>query len=570
MARCLWITLLISATAGILFLPNCIWGKSLLQTERPIEITANQGPPFNFSDSTLRGIVWLPPNVSGPALEALTRMHSLGASAVRLTALPPSETLFTRADSLGLQLFIDLPVSHVAAHNLEDSLSQQQRRLERVQELARKHPSVQYVGLARHADTTVPEACTALHKWTNRIHSAASPLRTYYVTPFRPSVEQCAGAVDLALFDTRGWPHPVQSWRDLATDSTQTGIGGLGTWVRPDAGSGLRVPHSAERQARFLERTLSRILKGSDKRPPAVFVYRWADQFNTPISDRRYGLHDRSGTRRPAAQVVEGLYTGTQQVFAFPSGPMPTPSPNTLILLGWGLIVVLAGLFAGRPFVRQTAYRYFVAHGFYRDAVRKGRDVAPVLNTLLLILSATSIGLIATVLARLAATTPTTEHVLAALPTALSIPLATGIAQPTLAGTSAGGLTAILLTGWAGILALTARSASSFSVPQALMLVVWPTWPVLPGMVLALVATTIPPNSSALLSWILPTLGILVGVGIVGRVLYDYYAVSNVSRTVSFALAVPSPPFVLGLTLAVLAVRYELPLSLLWHLLTKT
>jgi hypothetical protein len=174
------------------------------------------------------------------------------------------------------------------------------------------------------------------------------------------------------------------------------------------------------------------------------------------------------------------------------------------------------------------------------------------------------------VLARLAAASPTTEHVLAALPPGLRGPLAIGVTQPALAGIVVGGLTVGLLAGWTGALVLTARSASPFSVPQALMLVVWPVWVVFPGMILALVTATHPPVSPALLGGGLVVGGIVASLAVVGRVLYDYHRITDVSVPVTLALILPSPPVLVGLTLGVVAVQSQVPLSLLWHLLTKT
>jgi hypothetical protein len=561
-------SLLVILVVGIVVSPPPSWSQPT-SVDRPVPRTTNGDASSGTTGQPLLGVVWRPPDAPGPALRALGRIHALGATAVRLTSLPPTDALFHRADSLGLRLFVDLPVASVAAPALGDALNEAQPRLTQIRKLARQHPSVQYVGLARHADTTVPQACAVLRDWTERLHDAPTSLRTYYVTPFRPSVDRCTDAVDLALFDTRGRPRPVDRWQEENPEPTRTGIGGLGTWVRAGAASGLRVPHSAERQARLLERTVTRLLDSTSAAPAAVFVYRWQDEPNARLPDRRYGLHGADGTPRPATRVVEGIYTGTQRVFAFPSGSPPS-SPHALILLGWGLIGLLAVLSASSPFARQTAYRYFVAHGFYRDAVREGRDVSPWLNVLLLGVGAVAMGLVVTVLAQLAAAAPTTEHVLNALPSALSTPLATGITQPVLAGAAGAGLVALLFLGWTGALTLTARSVSSFSPSQALMLVVWPGWPVLPGMVVALVTAMAPPASPSLLGGLLVGGGLLASLGVVMRVLSDYHAVTDVSLPVTMALALPSPPVLAGLVLSAGAAQYQVPLSLLWHLLTGT
>jgi hypothetical protein len=527
-----------------------------------------QPPRPSPSPDSLLGVVWSPPTASGPALRELDRIHALGATAVRLTSVP-TDTIFARTDSLGLTVFVDLPVSYVAAADLGRSLTRARSALDRIQRLARRHPSIAYVGLADHADTTVPAACTVLREWTARLHGAPTSLRTYYVTPFSASADRCADAVDLALLDTRARPAPTKRWTRWPTDSTAVGLGALGTWTHPDAGSGLRVPHSPERQARYLERSLSRLLDSVRTSPP-VFVHRWQDRPDSALPVRRYGLHDPTGTRRPAADVTAGFYTNTQRVFAFPSGTAPSSTPYGLILLAWALVALLALLYAQSPFVRETAYRYFVAHGFYRDAIQTGRDVGPVVNTILLFVVATALGLVATVLLRVAAVQPAIGQVGAALPSSLGAVLAAGLTRPGLAGGVVGGVSAALLGTWTLGLVLAARSETPFSMGQGLMLVVWPCWPVLGGLIVALVAATRPPVSPTLVGGLLLG-GTLVGAAAVtGRVLRDYRAVSGVPLPLLLALVLLSPLVVALLAGTALLVTYDLPLTLLWHLLTRT
>ena len=525
-------------------------------------------PPDSSTAPTALGVVWTPPDAPGPALRELTRIHALGATAVRLPSMPP-DAIFARADTLGLSLFVDLPVSYVAADALSDSLSRAAPALNRLQRLARRHRSIQYVGLARYANTTVPTACRELAEWTDRLHAASEALRTYYVSPFSVSSDRCAQAVNFVLFDTRAHPLPVARWAAHASDSTAAGIG-LGTWTHPGASAGLRVPHSPERQARYLERHLSHLLDSLEATPPPVFVHRWQDDVSSPLPHRRYGLRDKTGTRRPAADVVEGFYTDTQRVFAFPSGTSPPSAPHGLLLLGWGLLVLLAGLYARSPFVRQTALRYFAAHGFYRDAVRKGRDVSATMNASLLLVVATALGLTATVLFRIAALQPITEHVLAALPSLLRSLAAGGIAHPTLAGVVIGGSTFGLLGGWALAFVLAARSETSFSLGQGLMLVTWPCWPALAGMVLALIATTDPPFSPLVLGAVFVGGGLTTIVAVTARVLRDFWAVSPVSPALFIQLTITSPLVLVLLAAAAVLARHDVPLALLWHLLTRT
>jgi hypothetical protein len=495
-------------------------------------------------------------------------MHEVGVRALRLSKAPTNAPLLARADSLGLQLFVDLPVAYVSAPTLGDSLNTIRPLLNRLQQLALRHESIRYVGLAQGANTTNPATCETLQEWTRQIHEESS-LRTYYVTPFAASADRCTDATDLTLLDTRGHQRPVAHWQKWTDDQRPVGFGALGTWVTPHAGAGLLVPHSADQQARYLERALTAVADSLASSPP-IFVHRWQDQEPPLLNTRRYGLHTASGSPRPAASVLEGVYTGSQRVFAFPSGTAPSAAPHAFVVLGWGLLGLLGGLYARNPYVRETAIRYFAAHGFYRDALQEGRDMNPTVNVLLLLTVGVSVGMIATLCAHLITTQPSTVFVLEALPPSLRQPIASGLAQPLLSGAILGGVTFLLLSAWMIVLSLAAGPQTAFSVSQSLMLVVWPCWPALGGMLLALVAATTPPAPPDLLglALLLGGIGTLLAVNI--RILRDYRAVTQVSAAKTMALLIPSPLLLIVSAMAAIVLSYDLPLPLLWQLAAHT
>ena len=521
------------------------------------------------SPPRLQGIVWTPPAASGPALHQLNRIDAIGATAVRLTRLPSRDTLFARADSLGLALFVDLPVSFVPAASLHDSLRAARPQLERLRRLSERHPSIRAVGLAHGGNTTRPTACTVLADWTDRLQAWSRSPATYYVTPFSPAADRCGNAVDRVLIDVRGQAAPLAAYERWRETGVPVGIGALGTWVRSTAPRGLRVPHSPERQARHLETALGTLLDTTQTTPP-VFVHRWQDRANAPLPMRRYGLRTRTDSLRPAAGVVEGFYRDVQRVFAFPHGTAPSRTPLGPLLVTWIIVGLLGGLYARNPFVRQTVGRYFAAPGFYRDAVRKGREVHVPETLLLLGVVGAAVGLIATLTARIAAVQPVTGPLFDALPAAVAASIAAGLAQPALTGGFVGGLSVIVLGGWALLLVGTARLDGPFTIGQGLMLVTWPCWPTLPGLLIALVAATDPPVSPGLLGLVLVVGGLLTVLVVSTRVLHDFWRVSGVNGPWIAALTLPSPLVVLGVFFTVVALEYDLPLRFLWHLLTRT
>jgi len=553
----------VACTFGGATLSASAWadGGAQAETRDPSPSTSTVLP----SDSTLLGVVWTPPSSPDSALRELARIDALGATAVRLTRLPP-RPVAARADTLGLRLFVDLPVSYVAASRLPDTLEQVTPTLDRLVTLARQHDSITHVGFAHPTNTTVPAACETLARWTERLHDREPSLRTYYVTPFAAAVDRCADAVDRPLVDVRASTQPVAQWKAWRARSTPVGLGAVGTWVRSSMASGLRVPHSPERQARYLERVLSQVLDSTRSPPPVVFVARWKDRASPVLPSRRYGLHAPDGTPRRAAAVVRGLYTGTQHVFAFPSGTRPNTGALGLLVLGWGLVVLLGGLYARRLFVRRTVARYFTAPGFYRDTLREGHDLHSGTNGVLLGAAVGALGLTGVRAARLAAGQPDTGRVLAAVPSGLRTVLAGGIERPVVTGIIVGGVVLGLLLIWMTALVAVARRWTRFSPAQGLMLLAWPCWPALVALPVALAAA---PDS--LLSPSLLALFLLIGGGsslvyFTARVLFDYWIVTGLPESVVVLLGVPSP-LILGTgTLLMVAWQYGVPFRLLWHL----
>jgi hypothetical protein len=503
------------------------------------------------------------------ALQTLSHIATTGADAVRLLQVPP-DTVFAHADSLGLSLYVDLPVAPVSASALPDSLRAAEQTLDRLLRRADRHDALQAVGLAHPTDTTTPVACPPLSRWTNRVHDQ-SQLDTYYVTPFPPAADRCRDAVDRVLLDLRGRRAPVerwQSWADAAPD--EVGIGALGTWTRPSAAAGLQVPHSAERQARYLENTLPALLDAGPAAPSIVFVHRWRDAETPLLSSRRYGLHTAAGTARPAARVVDGLFTGSQRVFAFPAGTPPADTPYGLLLFGWGLVIVLAGLYVGRPFVRHTIRRYFGAHGFYRDAIREGRELEPGATAVVLSTVTVALGLTGVSAARSTAALPLTERLLAAVPERLRSILAFGVEHPESIGLILGGAVLWLLLLWMTALIVVARRQGAFSLSQGLMLITWPCWPILPALPLALIAHNQPPVSGPMLVAGLLVASVAAMAYFTLRVLSDYRSITGQSWTVVAPLGLLSPPVLALLFTGALVVLNDVPLRFLWRLAALT
>jgi len=521
------------------------------------------------ASSAVRGVVWTPPQSPTAAQQALRRMTAMGATAVRLTRPVEASSVLALADTLGLALYVDLPVAYLSAPALSDTLSFARRHLDAVLAQARRHTSIRAVGLARGADTTTPSACAYFDALASHLR-ASSALQSYYVTPFRPSADACAEAVDLVLVDLVGTSDPQARWHQWAPTHAAVGIGAVGRGTQPGAGRGLRVPASPDRQARYLERHLVPLLAETEDRPSALFVYRWQDQ-PAAVTTRRYGLHRADASPRPATRVVEGIFTKRQRTFAFPQGTAPASGAPWLVVVGWGLVAGLGGLYAQYGQVRRTLPRYFVSHGFYRDGIRGGRDLMPEVSVVFLVTAVCALGLGAMAAVQAVGTAPAVHHVLAALPDGPRQVAARWMEAPVTYGVEVGVGAGLLLGAWGIGLSLAARPWGGLSAPQVLMMLAWPHWPALLGLVVALVlAAQDPAAGGPRIAGALVGGGVLFSLWITVRVLRDYAAVADVPRSVAGALALASPPAVVVLAGAGLVAYYDLPLRFLYRLMALT
>lgn len=275
---------------------------------------------LTLSQSTpLKGVVWdarIPPTAAD-----LVKMREAGIEAMRLPLLA-DPSLLAAADTLGLQLFQDLPVMLLPARSLLDTLVFSKRQLNRARQMSLLHPSAQHFGVSTKSDTSDPRACD----YFEELKEWAPDLTLYYTSTFVDQ-DACGAYVDLVLFDLRQNVDPATALKDWP-NATPAGIASIGQPIDPET-YGLRQPFSPESQARFLEDHLPPLLQSKAQ---AIFIYRWHDDIN---SQSQWGLLDASGNQRPAFDVMKGMYTGTQQVFAFDFGERPRPDIPWPLILGW-------------------------------------------------------------------------------------------------------------------------------------------------------------------------------------------------------------------------------------------
>ena len=256
---------------------------------------------------TIQGVVW--DESTPPTIDDLLEMHEAGIQAIRLPILEDDALLYV-AETLGLQLFQDLPMKLLPSGVLLKKLEDAKELLDRARQMNKRFPSVQRFGVSTKSDTSTPDAC----EYFKELSEWAPELKLYYVSAF-VSQDQCFAHVDLVLLDT---PSASDSEKVLENwqHATPIGLARFGKQVISEE-EGLYQANSPESQARFLEDHLPRLLGSSLE---VVFVYRWRDSASSLF---QWGLIDKGGEKRPAYEVVRGIYTGTEDQFAFEWGEPP-------------------------------------------------------------------------------------------------------------------------------------------------------------------------------------------------------------------------------------------------------
>ena len=514
------------------------------------------------------GVDWVAPGDFGDAASDLVEIAEVGFTAVRMPPVYDSD-FFTLADTLGLTLYIELPLAQLPSGSLRRALSEADSLLTLVLGAGRGHRSAGPIGITRLSDTRSTQACEAIGSIANRIR--AEGRQAYYTTLFEEG-DRCADQVDFVLMDQ------LQPFGDMdalesilhreASSGTLRGLSGVGSSVVDDVQPGWSVRGSEEAQARYMEVALNAL---RNSHLSHVFVHRWRDQApgEAALPDpwgRLYGLYTSDSDPRPSLQVARGILRGLQDTFAFPQGQQGDEGRPWFSVLGWLMISLTALMYASSPRFRSMIPRYFFAHGFFRNAVREAREVLPLTSTAILTVTGLSVGMIGsfiiTGLQDLALTIHwyrmLEEPTRASVTAILNVPfvLTVLIGSTTLISTS------VWMGGW---MALTGRRARLLP-SQALMLASWPRWQVLILLPLAMTLHATP--GIPLWSIILLALGwMTTAFWATVRTTYDLYKITGVAP-VAAALAWVLHPLVLGtLTALVWAILNWEHVRFAWHLL---
>lgn len=426
-----------------------------------------------------RGIVWSPPAHFADLRADLEAIAQHGVRAVR-SPLILDPKVHIVADFFGLTFFQELDARFLPAARLVERRVEMASALDSAITAASGIEGPQRFGLGYWIDTSDPRACEVLEALSDRVHQSLPGAQTYYVSAFIES-DLCSGAVDFVMLDAEGETSVdplLNRWR--MHGETPVGISNLGFRVRGSADAGYRSRFSPQHQARMLERLLTELL--ADRNLRAVFVDRW--RIGPDVSPRvaadvgDFGIIAPDGRPRPAAEVVKGLYTGNQRVFAFDAGERSGNDFSWINLISF-LSVMLFGLtYYGSISLRSLVRRYFLSHSIYLEKIGDGRE--PTVGTsmfLLLCLSLAAAVVGVTVLTDMSGTR-LWYPILDWLPAWLSDPLQIGVARSGLLVPVFAALFGLVALLWAAILSISTRGTKHLRFGQTLLIAVMPRWPV--------------------------------------------------------------------------------------------
>lgn len=514
---------------------------------------------------SIRGVTWQAPSDYEQAARDLEKIRETGFNAVR-TGVITDGRLLTLADTLGIAVYQELPLHYLSSERLRDTLNSASETLATLLVRSRSHSSARDVGILRYGETSDTLTCDAVRQLVESGRRAAAPgTRFYYVSLF-PTDDVCDDAVDFVLLDARDTANPADLLRRwYENHETPAGLAAVGTWTARDATPGLRNWRSPQQQARYLEDRLREIL--IDASVPGLtgfFVYRWRDaEIKLPSITRAdvdpyratYGLHTATMEERPAYEVVRGMLTGRQMTFAFAAGDVSVQEWPWQVIATWLALVLIGLVYTLSTRVRHMVPRYFRAHGFYRDAIREGRDLLLGSSAILLVAVSIAGGIIFSAGVEAIGDLMAFRIILAWLPENFVRAMASVTARPEMFLLFASAVYAALILLWVIFITAFSRLRYALGAGQVLMLVLWPRWPLIILMLAAVAAATRPVETldQALPILIIWALWILVSLYASVRTLVDFTATSRVPIYVPLVLFFLNP-LVLGLIAGTFAI----------------
>ncbi|GMQ81233.1 MAG: hypothetical protein BMS9Abin05_0664 [Rhodothermia bacterium] len=519
------------------------------------------------------GVVWESPESSILAISDLEDIRAAGITSVR-TGPIVKQAILEMADSLGLTLYRELPISRFSARRLLDSTAYAANLLDELLAAGRNHPSAGPIGLAVNSDVSDPNACAYFQEVRKRIRQNPAQ-QFYYVGSFIEN-DACNEAVDFVLLDALDESEPVHSLEEwVASRPTRVGLAAVGWRVDPAEAQGLGSSYSSEEQARSLENTIGALADYGS--PTIVFVHRWRDQTARadalrPLRDpynRRYGLNTEDRLPRAAKGVLSAFLQTGQNVFAFTPAQSERFTFPWFVLLGWLLIATVAVLYASSPRFRYMVPRYFMAHGFFRNAVREAREVLPIVSTALLTIMGIAVGMIGTQVFLALHDTSPFKHVLGLQTAQVQSVVNAMLEGPLLSVILIGSIALLAMSIWMGLWMIIASKRAPLLPSQALMLGVWPRWQLL--LLLPMIMSIHSLSLDSNMAWMPVLIPLWIGTALWAsvRTAYDLYKITNCGPVPAVIVWFFNPVWLSILGIILLSIVQSDHTRFLWHLATR-
>lgn len=424
---------------------------------------ADSARPAPAVAGPVRGVTWRAPG-SGVRAD-LRSVREAGFTAVR-TAAPVADVALDEADRLGLAVYAELPLDYATASKLAETTPAMLRQIAELGTLARRHPSLTHVGVSRRPAAFDPRVCA-------RLRGLAEAVRRAHLVPYVVVDARDPGAcsgVGAVFVETSG-----------VAATAPSGGWIVGVPVLPER-QGVEHVGSPEQQARTLADAL--------RTDSPVFARQWRDGDDLGGDNPRrlhYGLLDGDGKPRLALNVAAEVLHGRRDGFVYPGGGEPARPSSAPTVWLWVALALVGGVFAAETRLQAIAGRFFRSPTFFRDSVRDARGTMVGATLGQWVALSLVEGVFVAALLGASSRLPVVDALLAGLPRAVGPGLAALMQRPALLVLFVAVLFAVLTGLWAYAFVLAARRRYHLSLWQAVMLIVWHRWAMLPLAVAALV-----------------------------------------------------------------------------------
>jgi hypothetical protein len=245
------------------------------------------------------------------------------------------------------------------------------------------------------------------------------------------------------------------------------------------------------------------------------------------------------------------------------------PIPWTL-LFGWLVFILIAFCYAFSPRFRYMVPRYFLAHGFYREAIREGREVLLFSSVVLLVALALCAGVFGSILLETVRQEAAFRFLFQMLPEPVRIVGVALLGQPWMLVLLLGSFYALGIALWTSILSFTSRRRQPLIPGQALMLVLWARWPFPLLMAGAMAIPTLPEDGALFTVSFLAAAWLLTTLFAIARTLRDYAVITYTSFPLVLAMGFVNPLVLLLLVGVMMTLDAHATLTFLWHLATRS